>query len=63
MGFNKRFITKNKILSTNDSDLDILFSEDALIMDDWSSKFLKLYEQGKNKNNILTLLDNDAQQK
>jgi len=63
MGFNKRFITKNKILSTNNSDLDILFSADALIMDDWSSKFLKLYEQGKNKNNILTLLDNDAQQK
>jgi hypothetical protein len=63
MGFNKRFITKNKILSTNNSDLDILFSADALIMDDWSSKFLKLYEQGKNKNNILTLLDNEAQQK
>jgi hypothetical protein len=63
MGLNKRFITKNKIFNTNDSDLDILFSADALIMDDWSSKFLKLYEQGKNKNNILTLLDNDAQQK
>lgn len=60
MGFNKRFITREKIIYTKDSDLNVLFRADALIMDEWSSNFLKLYEQGETKNNILTLLDNDT---
>lgn len=38
MGFNKRFITKEKILN-NLSDLKTLFKSDALILDTWSSKF------------------------
>lgn len=40
MGFNKRYITKSKILN-NLSDLKILFKSDALILDAWSSKFHK----------------------
>lgn len=38
MGFNKRFITKEKILN-NLSDLNMLFKSDALILDSWSSNF------------------------
>jgi hypothetical protein len=38
MGFHKRYITKDTIL-THINDLDTLFKADALIMDMWSSRF------------------------
>lgn len=38
MGFHKRYITKDTIL-THINDLDTLFKADALIMDNWSKKF------------------------
>lgn len=40
MGFNKRYITKEKILN-NLSSLNMLFKSDALILDTWSSNFHK----------------------
>lgn len=40
MGFHKRYITKDIILS-NILKLDVLLSSEILIMDDWSSKFVK----------------------
>ncbi len=40
MGFNKRYITKSKILNNLDN-LTMLFKSDALILDEWSSKFHK----------------------
>lgn len=39
MGFNKRYITKELILSNIDN-LDRLFNADALISDMWSSRFM-----------------------
>ena len=39
MGFHKRYITKDLILS-NINDLDRLFNADALITDMWSSRFI-----------------------
>lgn len=39
MGFHKRYITKDLILS-NINDLDRLFNADAFIMDMWSSRFV-----------------------
>ena len=38
MGFHKRYITKNLILS-NINDLDRIFNADAFIMDMWSTRF------------------------
>lgn len=38
MGFHKRYITKDLILS-NINDLDRLFNADAFIMDMWSTRF------------------------
>lgn len=46
------------IINTEDSDLNILFNADTLIMDNWSSNFFKLYEEGKTKHKILKLLKN-----
>lgn len=40
MGFHKRYITKDIILS-NILKLDVLLSSEILIMDDWSSRFVK----------------------
>ena len=39
MGFNKRYITKEKILS-NSKDIDTLLKTDALMMDGWSKLFI-----------------------
>jgi hypothetical protein len=45
MGFNKRYITKDIILSCNSFEqLSRLFKADALILDMWSSYFYKIYE-------------------
>jgi len=47
MGFHKRFITKDIIMSTNEEHLDTLFSSDALIFeDDWSMQFYNMYYDG-----------------
>lgn len=40
MGFHKRNITKEIILS-NINNIDFLLSSDASVLDDWSSKFIK----------------------
>ena len=42
MGFNKRYLNKEKVMDTKESDLPRLFNVDALIMDIWSRKFRTL---------------------
>ena len=37
--------------------LDDLFSADAFIMDEWSKKFMKIYEDGLDKLQIIEMLD------
>lgn len=46
MGFNKRYISKETVISrlSNGENLSTLLKADALIMDDWSSKFFKEYK-------------------
>jgi len=47
MGFHKRFITKDTIMSTSEEHIDTLFSSDALIFeDDWSMEFYNMYYDG-----------------
>lgn len=45
MGFNKRYISKESVIIqlSNGNSLSKLLKADALIMDDWSSKFFKEY--------------------
>jgi len=58
MGFNKRFLTKDLIYRIDESDLSVLFSADALIMDKWSSNFVDFFQEGYSKEQILKKLDN-----
>lgn len=58
MGFNKRFLTKEIILNTRESLLDRVLNADSVITDDWSDKFVGLYEKGYSKGEILKLLNN-----
>lgn len=46
MGFNKRYVTRDSIIRTikNKESLNRLTNADALIMDNWSSKFFKNYD-------------------
>jgi len=46
MGFNKRYISKDTVMLelSNGGNLSKLLNADALIMDDWSSKFFKEYK-------------------
>lgn len=46
MGFNKRYISKESVMLelSNGSSPSRLLKADALIMDDWSSKFFKEYK-------------------
>lgn len=59
MGFNKRIVTKDKILLQQTFlDLSNLLKADALILDNWSSNFLKKYDYNfekyqKNRNKII----------
>ncbi len=46
MGFHKRFITKDLILSQKDFEsIDSLLNADALIFDTWSSNFFKRFDE------------------
>lgn len=46
MGFHKRWITKDLILSQNSfDDIIKLFNADALIFDTWSSNFFKFFDE------------------
>jgi hypothetical protein len=56
MGFNKRIITQELIISTDDSNLPNLFKADSLIFDNWSYKFYELYSNGTNKQIAIELL-------
>lgn len=59
MGFNKRIISKELILKTNEEQLDKLFNADALMfMDNWSSKFYGLYRDGLSKDSTIKLVTN-----
>tara|TARA_R110000803_G_scaffold45238_8_gene95369 strand:- start:701 stop:892 length:192 start_codon:yes stop_codon:yes gene_type:complete len=60
MGFNKRYLNKEKVMDTKESDLPRLFNVDALIMDIWSRKFLELYNEGHSKNQIIQLIKDEA---
>jgi hypothetical protein len=45
MGFHKRFITKDLVLSQRDFEsIDSLLNADALIFDTWSSNFFKRFD-------------------
>jgi len=55
MGFNKRYITRELILSKKNEELKRLFNADAYIFDKWSSKFYKLYNEGLTKDEILLM--------
>jgi hypothetical protein len=58
MGFHKRFITKDTITATDESNIDVLFSSDALIFgDEWSSEFYDLFKEGKEYNEIIKKLN------
>ncbi len=46
MGFHKRFITKDLVLSQKSfDDIERLLNADALIFDTWSSNFFKRYDE------------------
>jgi hypothetical protein len=58
MGFHKRFITKDTIMLTDESNINVLFSSDALIFgDEWSSEFYDLFKEGYEYNEILKKLN------
>ena len=58
MGFHKRFITKDTIMLTDKSNIDVLFGSDALIFgDEWSSEFYELFKEGKEYNEIIKKLN------
>lgn len=54
MGFHKRFITKETILTTGKEHLNTLFSADALLFsDEWSSQFYELFVEGYEYDEII----------
>jgi hypothetical protein len=60
MGFHKRFITKETILSTNKEHINTLFGADALLFsDEWSSRFYELLNEGYEYNEIIEKLNKD----
>jgi HD superfamily phosphohydrolase YqeK len=61
MGFNKRMIDKNHILSAvnNKTTLKKLFNADAIIfLDDYSSEVYRLFTQGMDDKDIFKTLEN-----
>jgi hypothetical protein len=61
MGFNKRYITKDKILNAIKEDtVHKLFMADALIMDSWSSVFQDNYDFGASYRMDRVKLENDT---
>jgi len=59
MGFNKRIVNRESIISTPQDRIGNLFDVDALIMDKWGSKFLQLYLKGYEKEDIVNILDDN----
>lgn len=58
MGFHKRFITKDTIMLTDKSNINVLFGSDALIFgDEWSSEFYDLFNEGYEYNEIIQKLN------
>jgi len=57
MGFNKRYVTREMILNSDDESLKRIFNADGLIMDMWSSKFYELYCEGLKKDEILFIFN------
>jgi len=58
MGFYKRFITKDSILSQKSfEDIEMLLDADSLILDNWSSNFFKRFDEKyteyQNKRNLI----------
>ena len=58
MGFNKRMITKEMVINTNESDLEKLFKADSLIFDTWSYKYYELYKSGLPKTVVIQFITN-----
>jgi hypothetical protein len=56
MGFNKRYLNK-EILLSNIEKIDLLLNVDALVMDSWASNFIK--DINKNQRRIRKELIND----
>lgn len=54
MGFNKRYISKDVLLN-NMSDINSLFNTDAIILDNWSSYFIK--NMNKDQGNLIKALE------
>jgi hypothetical protein len=62
MGFNKRFLDKERIMESlgNKEPLSKLFSADAFIfMDDFSSKVYNHFKKGAKDKEIKKIIDND----
>lgn len=60
MGFNKRIVNKESILITEEGRLEKLFDADALIMDQWASRFLSYFIKGYKKDEIIKILDGEG---
>lgn len=62
MGFNKRYITKDMILSCVKEGRDVkkLLRADALIMDSWSSRFFDNYYNSANCKETKTELESQV---
>ena len=58
MGFNKRMISKDTVMVTDESDLQNLLNVDGLIFDNWSFKFYELYQSGLPKDVAIELMNN-----
>ncbi len=58
MGFNKRMISKDLIVSTDEQSIPKLFDADSLIFDNWSYTFFELYLKGKSKKEIMEVITN-----
>ena len=58
MGFNKRMISKEVVIATEESKLPSLFNADGLTFDNWSYKFFELYESGLPKDVAIEFLSN-----
>lgn len=58
MGFNKRIISKEVVIGTEESNLPTLFNADALTFDGWSYKFFEMYQSGLPKNVVIEFLSN-----
>ncbi len=58
MGFNKRMISKEVVIGTEESKLTSLLNADGLTFDNWSYKFFELYESGLPKDVAIEFLSN-----